>query len=266
MKRFCCIILKSVLEYVSTFDKRVKILEKQKKNALHKGHRDRIKQRYMKTGIDGFQEHEILEMLLFFGIPFKDTNALAHELINNFGSLEGVLKAPPESLNSFKNMTKNSVVLLKLVSDICKMNSEKQKIKPKRVNSIEDIKRLLLDKYYGIDREVISLILLDNKNKIIDCMTLVEGSDFASEVVLGDITRIANSRGVTRIMIAHNHPDNKGVSVGDITATKKALFYLKGVNMELCESFVVTNTKVIEVSKVIEKNMNNNQKDKNNAV
>ncbi len=240
-----------MLEYVSIYGKRVKKLEKQKKSALHKGHRDRIKQRYMKTGIEGFQEHEILEMLLFFGIPYKDTNDLAHELINRFGSLPEVLQASPESLKSFKNMSKNSVVLLKLVLDICKMYSEKQTKKPKKINSIADIKKLLCDKYYGIDREVVSLILLDSKNKIIDCLTLVEGSEFTSEVALGKITQIANSRGVAHIMLAHNHPDNKGVSTEDVTSMKKASFYLKGIGIKLLECFVVTDNKVIEVSKFI---------------
>lgn len=227
-------------------------MDRKEKSALHKGHRTRLKQRYVKSGIESFQEHEILEMLLFFGIPFKDTNELAHELINEFGSLHNVLNAHPENLKKHKNMTGNSVILLKLVSDICKNNSLNQKSQPKKIKNIDDIKNLLKTKYYGIDREIVSLILLDNRNKFIDCMTLCEGSEYTSEVALGDIARIANTRNVSRIMLAHNHPNNTGVSSDDVIATRKTYLYLKGINIELCQNFVVTNNHVFCVNDVID--------------
>ena len=247
-----------MLEYVSTNGKRVNRVEKKRKSALHKGHRERMKKRYLASGIEGFQEHEMLEFLLFFAIPFKDTNELAHDLINTFGSFNEVLLAPPEQLKSFKNMTRNAVILLKFVSNICKIYCENQNKPPKRVNSIEDIKTLLLNKYYGVNREVVSLILLDNKNKIIDCMSLKEGNEYTSEVMLGEITKIANARNVSHIMLAHNHPDGKAVSTDDIIATKKAVFFLKGVNIDLCDSFVLANERVISINKIIEESAKNN--------
>ena len=229
-------------------------LEKNKnKSALHKGHRTRMKQRYAKSGIESFQEHEILELLLFFAIPYKDTNALSHELINAFGSMTDVMNAPIQSLKSFKNMTDNAALLLNLVSDICKNYSPNKKSSDtKAIKAINknDIKKLLQNKYYGVDKEIVSLILLDNKNNVIDCMTICYGTEYTSEVILSNIVKIANSRNVSHIMIAHNHPDNAPVSTKDIVSSRKALFYLKGVGIELCENFVLTDNRVFEISKI----------------
>ena len=72
---------------------------------IHDGHRERVKQRFLKEGLDHFEPHQIMEMLLFYGIPRRDTNELAHQLISTFGSLARVLDAPYEELIKLKCMT-----------------------------------------------------------------------------------------------------------------------------------------------------------------
>ena len=88
------------------------------KSALHKGHRQRLKQRFLSDGLDQFEPHNVLEILLFFGIPQKDTNPIAHELINIFGSLSAAFDAPFEELLKIKGMTENAAVLMKMVPAI----------------------------------------------------------------------------------------------------------------------------------------------------
>ena len=75
------------------------------KTNIHKGHREKVKNRYYESGLNSMPDHNILELLLFFGIPQKDTNPIAHELMNKFGSFSGVLEASKADLQSVKGMT-----------------------------------------------------------------------------------------------------------------------------------------------------------------
>lgn len=247
------------MQYVIQYQRHIIIARKERfiltpkeKSALHKGHRVRMKQRFMNSNADSFQEHELLEMLLYFAIPYKDTNELSHLLINRFGSIENVAKADKDELMSYTNMTQNAVILLKIIQRIIALSSTKTPKKAKKISNIKEVQKILQDIYCNIDREVVTLVLLDGKNKITDFMTIAEGSEFSSELVLGEISKIANKRRINKLIIAHNHIDNAPLSTEDIVATKKAAFYLNGVNIHLYESFVVTGGKVIGINKLLE--------------
>ena len=79
----------------------------------HAGHRSRMKNRFLKTGLDSFEPHEVLELLLFYAIPKRDTNKIAHDLIENFGSIAGVLNAPYELLIQIDGIGEHAAILLK---------------------------------------------------------------------------------------------------------------------------------------------------------
>ena len=93
-------------------------MEETKREHLHSVHRSRVKEQFAKSGMRDFQDHQVLEMLLFYAIPQRDTNDLAHMLINEFGSLAGVFDAPLESLEAVKGMGKSSATLIKMVPEI----------------------------------------------------------------------------------------------------------------------------------------------------
>ena len=86
----------------------------------HSGHRDRLRERYLSEGLDGFPPHNVLELLLFYSVPRRDTNVLAHRLIEQFGSLVGVLNAAPEQLAQVEGIGMNAAVHLHLVADIAR--------------------------------------------------------------------------------------------------------------------------------------------------
>ena len=89
---------------------------------LHKDHRKRVKQDFLRNGFDHkTPSHKILEMLLFYCISRKDTNDLAHELINRYGSLSGVLDAPVKELITFNGLTESNVGLLKMIMPIARV-------------------------------------------------------------------------------------------------------------------------------------------------
>ena len=88
---------------------------------MHEGHRERVKNRFLKEGLDGFEDHQILELLLFFSIPRKDTNELAHTLIKKYGSLSAVFEADPADLMSTPGIGRNSAILLNLIPSLARI-------------------------------------------------------------------------------------------------------------------------------------------------
>ena len=86
----------------------------------HSGHRDRLRERYLTEGLDNFPPHNVLELLLFYSVPRRDTNVLAHRLIEQFGSLVGVLNAAPEQLAQVEGIGMNAALHLHLVADIAR--------------------------------------------------------------------------------------------------------------------------------------------------
>ena len=87
---------------------------------VHKGHRQRLKARFLRDGLDNFEEHQVLELLLFYAIPQRDTNPIAHKLLDKFGSLANVLDASPEELEKIEYVGDNAITLLKMVTAMCR--------------------------------------------------------------------------------------------------------------------------------------------------
>lgn len=218
-----------------------------KKTNLHKGHRKRLKETYIKTGIDGLPPHVILELLLFFGIPLKDTNEIAHELINKFGSLPGVLSADKESLQSVKNMTENAAILINLVSEISKMYITDSFPKKQPYDTNKKLEEYIIPQFLHSQYEKTLLVLLDKEDRIVSCHWISEGTGKASDINTAKVVKLANSANVSKVVIAHNHPDNSKTSAEDIVTAKKLAYHLDAVGIELVESFVVSEDKAFGI-------------------
>ena len=132
----------------------------------HAGHRQRLRGQFLKNGPDSLYPHQLLELLLFYAIPQKDTNGLAHSLINRFGSLSAVLDASPEELMSVKGVGRNTAILIKAASEVyAEYGTATQK-------SIALSNRFILDAYYGnvfrpSDGEQLAVTLLDDGLSVI---------------------------------------------------------------------------------------------------
>ena len=114
---------------------------------IHDGHRKRVRERYMKTGLSGMNEHEILELVLFYSRARGDTNELAHRLINAFGSLSGVFESTPEELMSIPGVGEQTAVLLNLIYDVYTAVQISKTKDICYVNSFDDMRRFFLPRY-----------------------------------------------------------------------------------------------------------------------
>lgn len=236
-------------------NERVKKLTEDKKTikirCIHAGHRKRLKEIYKQCGFDVMPQHNLLELLLFFGIPYKDTNKISHDLLNKFGSWDKVFEADMDSLKSVSNMTENAALLIKLVSDISKKYHYDETLKNNTVYTEDDIDSYLRVKYAGITEEVLFLIIFDKDDRIADSIQIGTGNESMSEINLSLIVKLAGLKNSHSVSVVHNHPNGSGVSSNDIVSSRQLAFHLKGVDIELRESYVYTRGEIYRIMKTV---------------
>ncbi len=174
---------------------------------LHKGHRARMKKRFLANNGRDFSDHELLELLLFYGIPRADTNELAHKLLNEFGSLRAVCNAPTERLQKIKGIGASTALLFRLIFVIRKkMDVEKYKGKTFLADRIGNVGNYLIDYYKDSPREELCAMFLDNSLRLIDFASLSTGSVNSVCVDVRSLAKLALDKDASYVIIAHNHP------------------------------------------------------------
>lgn len=187
---------------------------------LHAGHRERTINKFLNYP-DAFGEHELLEVLLFYAVPRKDTNPLAHKLLRAFGSLEKVFSATSEELMTVDGVGKSVAAAIRVVGQII-ASQEKLKKKRVRLTAPADAKALIKEYLSGKPNETFILVLLNSK---MDIITVLEFTDDKMDQVSADIPEISHALSIHRpryAVIAHNHPSKIIIpSEKDDIATKK---------------------------------------------
>lgn len=172
--------------------------------SIHEGHRGRLKRRFLRDGLDGFEPHEALELLLYYGIPQGDTNPLAHRLLDRFGSLEAVLMAPVHELTKVTGVGEHTAVLLHLIAPFMRKCQGPQPgaLLDTSVHALIHASGL----FYGRTRETFFLLSLDSRTRLIDADLMAEGNATSATVSVRAVTERALSRGAAQVILAHNHP------------------------------------------------------------
>ena len=189
----------------------------------HKEHRQRLKARYHREGLDNFEDHNILELLLFFGIPYKDTNNLAHELLNRFGSLSGVLEASREELMNVNGIGENAATLLNLIPALSRKYLEDKVDEKAPMNSCSAVGNYLIAKYRFRQDEVFSMICLDQSCRLISWEIISSGTINITAVNSRKVIEAAMKTSANAVVLAHNHPNGLAVPSGDDIKSTMAL-------------------------------------------
>ena len=137
--------------------------------SVHTGHRQRLKERFLKEGLDHFDEHQVLELLLFYCIPRVDTNPIAHALLHRFGSLAQVLEAPVGELEKMPGIGHNAAVFLSLITAAGRYYQVNCASRNVILTSVEACGRYLMPFFYGRRNETVYLLCLDAKCKVLCC-------------------------------------------------------------------------------------------------
>jgi DNA repair protein RadC len=170
------------------------------------GHRKRLRERFIKGGLTGFSDYEIVELLLSLGTPRKDCKPQAKEAISRFKSLRGVLSASPHELQQIKGIGPHSAFGIKLVHEVAR-EFLKEKIKDKPVfSSSQEIFDYLYHSMRDLKKEVFKVIYLNSQNQIIETADLFEGTVSSSSVHPREVMEGAIRNNAVSLIFAHNHP------------------------------------------------------------
>jgi len=209
---------------------------------MHSDHRKRVRNKFMKYGIDTFEPHEVLEFLLFWAIPRKDTNVLSHELINKFGSIASVFDAPYASLVEMNGVGESVAIFLKLIPNIARIYEEEKFLIKSKIPTMEECCQKLVLKFIGRTEEAVALMLFDSKGKIVFEGIINKGSVNAVEIYSRRIVELVSSYFATSLILAHNHPSGIALpSKEDIRTTDKLAEILKSMNVKFLDHIIVAD-------------------------
>ncbi len=217
----------------------------EKKMNPHEGHREKLKSRFLKNGLDSFEEHNALELLLFYAIPQKDTNPIAHELIRRFGSLAGVFDADISDLCKVNGISKHSASLLKLMPAMARRYYSEITSDPRQTyDSIGKIAEYFISNFIGITVETVFAMFLDNRYGLLGFEKLHEGSVNSVNMSIRTLVESAMRYNAAMVVLAHNHPQGIPVaSPEDITTTHSIQAALDILDIRMLEHLVVSGSR-----------------------
>lgn len=208
---------------------------------LHSKHRERLRERYLKDGIDSFEPHQVLELILFYAIPRKDTNGIAHALLNRFGSLANVLEAPVEELATVEGIGKSTAVYLNMFSQVIRKYEQDKAFKRKRLSDYASTGEFCLSLFKGRVYECMFLISLNSQNRVINYEKVAEGTVNETTVYPRELIRSAISNHAVKVVVAHNHPGGTATpSTDDIHLTTLLRNAFNAVGIEFCDHIIVS--------------------------
>lgn len=217
--------------------------------SIHSGHRSRVKTEFLARGVEGWPDHRVLELLLFYAIPRGDVNVLAHELIDRFGSLAGVLDASPEELAKVPGVGEHTAVLLRLISAVGGRYQEQRGSLTGIVSGPEEASALLSPYFYGARNEMVYVLCLDSKGKALGIRKVSEGSIHASDINIRRIAEEAMGLRAAKLYLAHNHVSNLAFpSAADWQSTDIIRTALAGVGLELVDHIIFVDGDAVSLN------------------
>lgn len=209
---------------------------------IHDGHRQRLWEHFRKAGLDDFDEIQVLELLLFYTIRRRETNTLAHNLLNHFGSLATVLEASVEELEQVDGIGHESAVFLHLVTEVGRYYMINRLIKSKVLTTTEDCGEFLVPRFYGRRNETVFVLCLDAKCKVLACQEISEGSINSAGISPRRVAELALFSRAASVVLAHNHPSGLAVpSREDVQATYRVEAALDAVEIVLADHLIISD-------------------------
>ena len=207
---------------------------------LHEGHRQRVKGRYLAEGLDSFEDHQVLELLLFYCIPMKDTNELAHKMLGEFGSLSGIFEADPADICKRCGVSENTAILLSLMPSLTRRYFKGKWGDKPALSSSTKAGEYAVSLFVGRTYEVFYVICLDTQNRV-NCAVLVhEGTINETPVYPRIIVEAVLRHQANSVILAHNHPGGSmRPSDADLQITKRITAALDAISVHVADHIIV---------------------------
>ena len=207
---------------------------------VHDGHRAHMRKRFLAGGLEGYADHEALELLLYYAIPRRDTNPIAHALMERYGSLSAVLSAPVEDLQKVEGIGESAAILIRLAPLLCRKARLEDAARATALNSTERAGKYLIELFAQEKREILYQLCLDQKGKLLACKRLSAGSANGADLDVRLLVENAVLTSASAVILSHNHPSGMAApSADDYSATDRAKAALETVGVRLVDHIIV---------------------------
>ena len=212
------------------------------RTADHSGHRERLRQRYIKEGLDSFAQHEVLELLLCYAIPRKDCNETAHKLLDEFKTISNVFEADLKHLAKVDGIGERSALLISMIPSLARIYmKDKSRTDFPVLGTPEEIGEFAVSMFAGKLREELMLICLDSSRRVYYAGTIIKGTVNETPAYPRLVVDEALKHNAQVVILAHNHPNGSYLpSRADIEATKTISKALDLISIDLLDHVVVS--------------------------
>lgn len=212
-------------------------------NKRHKGHRQRMRERVQSYGLDSLAEHEALEYVLYLTNAQKDTNGIAHDLIDRFGDFAAVLEASEEELCTVEGVGPSTARMLHLLPQISRYYGRSRTSTTRCIKTTEQMGSYLMAKFAWSDYERAMLVSLDSRKRVRAAVWLREGTSDRVSLDIKNVVAAAIKGGTDAVVLCHNHPNGMAMpSREDLQATENIVRALGLVKIQLRDHLILTET------------------------
>lgn len=204
------------------------------------GHRARLRDRFVESGVAAFSDAEVLELLLSFGTPRADCKEPARALLREFKDFSSVLEAPPEALQKIKGIGPKNGFAIAFIHAVAAKYLEDRLSGKLYIRSSAQVIEYLRYKMTGLKKEVLCLVFLDSSHAIITTEIVTEGSLNSSTIYPRELVALALKYHAAAIILSHNHPSGENLpSKADIKLTRTLFMLFKSLQIQLLDHIII---------------------------
>lgn len=223
------------------------------KENIHAGHRERIRLRFLGQGLDGFAEHEVLELLLTYAIARKDVNPIAHELLAQFGSLAAVLEADRSELMRVKGVGEGAAALITLMPELLGYYRRSALGKKPVVTNLEEAKAYCQSLFLGAHEEMVYLLCMDQGGRVIHPALLRKGTVNEVNIYPREVVEMALRYHAHTVLLTHNHPGGcVKPSQADIRVTAEIARVLSALGISMMDHLILAGDEVYSMKRELQ--------------
>jgi len=218
--------------------------KEERQSTKSQGHRRRLREKFLRGGLSGFLDYEIIELLLTLGTPRRDCKEQAKEALKKFRSLRGILEAPADELQEIKGVGPHNVFGLKLVQEVSRYFLKERMMSKPYCHSSKEVFDYLFHTLRDLRREKFKVLFLDAKNQILMEKTIFEGTVDSSAIYPREIMKEALKCDASSLIFVHNHPSgDPEPSLSDKEITKELVFAASLMQLKVLDHIIIGNNR-----------------------
>jgi len=218
--------------------------KEERQSTKNQGHRRRLREKFLKGGLSGFLDHEIIEILLTLGTPRRDCKKQAREALKRFRSLRGILEAPADELQEIKGIGPHNIFGLKLIQEVSRCYLKEKMMSKPYCHSSKEVFDYLFHALRDLKKEKFKVLFLDTKNQILMEKTIFEGTVDSSAVYPREIMKEALKCDASSLIFVHNHPSgDPEPSLSDKEITKELVFAANVMHLKVLDHIIIGNNR-----------------------